>query len=115
MSKTNKTKTRMALFTATVSERKIIAQIADRAKKLAPNCDAIGIIMDLEATHCSGCPLDLEMLLNADNITLAHDVFGINRRLDRTTGKLGGFFVPRCRKRRKTSTPRARKEEISHE
>ncbi len=41
-------------------------------------------------------PLDLRKLLDAPEPHFAHDVFGIRRYLDRTTGKLRGFFNPRC-------------------
>jgi len=54
------------------------------------------IHMDLEACHCNGCTLDLAKLAEAPLADLLHDVAGINRHLDRETGKLSGCFLPRC-------------------
>jgi hypothetical protein len=51
--------------------------------------------MDICATHLNGCPLKLEELLAADDMNFAHDVFGIRRHIDRTTGELQDCFVPR--------------------
>jgi hypothetical protein len=55
----------------------------------------ITVALDLTACHCNGTPLNLERLLNADSFNFVHDVVGINRHLDRDTGKLTGFFLPR--------------------
>ncbi len=52
-------------------------------------------MMDITAVHANGCPLRLRDLLLADDFNFAHDVFGIRRHLDRTTGQLGGHFLPR--------------------
>lgn len=51
--------------------------------------------MNLAACHVT-CPLDLEKLANADDFTLAHDVFGIDAHMDRETGHLTDLFRPRC-------------------
>jgi hypothetical protein len=51
--------------------------------------------MDVTAVHANGCPLRLRELLLADDFNFAHDVFGIRRHLNRDTGRLTGFFVPR--------------------
>jgi hypothetical protein len=53
------------------------------------------LCMDIDATHCNGTPLKLEELLKADDANFAHDVFGIIRHIDRTTGKLTMCFLPR--------------------
>lgn len=53
-------------------------------------------LMDLVATHCNGCPLDLQRLFEtADDGEFGHDVFGIRAHLDRETGRLTGCFMPR--------------------
>lgn len=52
-------------------------------------------VMDIDACHSNGCSLQLDKLLNADDANFAHDVFGIRRFIDRTTGKLDGCFLPR--------------------
>lgn len=51
--------------------------------------------MDITATHLNGTPLDLDRLLAFDDLNFVHDVFGIARHLDRSTGKLQNCFVPR--------------------
>lgn len=63
--------------------------------------DTISAEMDLIATHKNGCPLDLEGLLTAADHDFGHDVFGINRYLDRGTGKITQSFLPRYAKRRR--------------
>lgn len=51
--------------------------------------------MDILAVHCNGTPLKLKELAEADDYDLAHDMGGIIRHIDRTTGKLTGCFLPR--------------------
>ncbi len=93
-------------FACTAIERKIIAKIAQRARRAAQTFELRGLWfarrstldwdMDFVATHRNGTPLDLEKLLGFDDANFAHDAFGIARHLDRTTGELRNFFVPRC-------------------
>ncbi|MEG7715417.1 hypothetical protein, partial [Listeria monocytogenes] len=77
---------------------KLIAAIARRAADLAASlghsCDRLGLMMDIEYTHAE-TPLRLVELLSASDSNLAHDVFGINRHIDRATGKMSGCFSPR--------------------
>lgn len=77
----------------------LIVQIAKRAVKIARE---FGVrypqqmaVMDLNAVHANAYALRLQELLAADDGNFAHDVFGIRRHLDRTTGKLRDCFVPR--------------------
>lgn len=51
--------------------------------------------MNVSACHASGNPLRLSELLAADDFNFAHDVFGIDRHIDRETGELLNFFSPR--------------------
>lgn len=51
--------------------------------------------MDITACHLNGCPLKLDALLDADGFNFAHDVFGIRQHINRETGKLQDFFLPR--------------------
>ena len=51
--------------------------------------------MNLSACHASGNPLRLADLLAADDFNFAHDVFGIDRHIDRGTGQLLDCFSPR--------------------
>ena len=57
--------------------------------------DALGAEMDITACHANGTPLDLVGLLAADDFNFAHDFGGIRQHIDRETGKLIDFFVPR--------------------
>lgn len=87
-------------FQVTEGEMKTIRSIVDRAVRLAYKydiieLDRIDLEMDLCAVHANGCPINFDVLLAADDLNFAHDVFGIVRHLDRTTGKLGNFYLPR--------------------
>ena len=84
-------------FKTTGEEMRLMAKIADRANKLHICIDRMTITMDLEATHAA-CPLRLEELLAADRGDFFHDVTGINRWLNRETGELTHFFLPRFAK-----------------
>lgn len=87
------------LFTATPDEGAIIERIAKRAVAIyrdhGDSVDEIDVIMDLEACHCNACPLRLSEMEQADEFNLMHDINGINRHLNRYTGKLVGGFLPR--------------------
>jgi hypothetical protein len=76
---------------------KLIVQIAERIESDIPNYpdDRRTMIMDLNACHSNGCPLQLEELLTADSSDFSHDIYGIRRHIDRTTGKLQDCFIPR--------------------
>lgn len=39
---------------------------------------------------------DVEKLLAFDNFDFTHDIVGIAKHMDRSTGDMGGMFVPRC-------------------
>lgn len=87
-------------FTASKYERSLINKIADRAiaraAEIGVKYDKTDALMDIEACHCNGCCLDLEKLLKAKADTFGHDVFGIRRFIDRSTGELTDCFLPRC-------------------
>lgn len=89
-------------FECSKSGQRLIVQLAKRAVKLADrhgvDYDFISLDMDLLACHANGNPLDLDKLMAADDFNFAHDVFGIRRHIDRTTGELKDCFVPRCSK-----------------
>lgn len=77
----------------------IEAEIARRAVKMAKGLglkyDQMTAVMDIDACHSNGNPLKLQELLAADDFNFGHDVFGIRRHIDRTTGQLQNCFVPR--------------------
>lgn len=81
-------------WNATREDLKIIHKICDRIG----NVDTQGLMMDLDATHSNGCPLDFEQLLTFDDFNFYHDISGIAKHLDRNTGKLKNCFRPRCAK-----------------
>lgn len=54
--------------------------------------------MDITAAHANGCALDFTKLLGFDDASFGHDVWGIRKYMNRCTGKLTDFFVPRCAK-----------------
>lgn len=51
--------------------------------------------IDITVAHANGSPINLPKLLDADEETFAFDVVGIQRNVDRRTGKLRRAFVPR--------------------
>lgn len=74
----------------------LIDRIVDRVAPEMPERELIDITMDLTACHLNGCPLDLKRMAEWPHMfDLLHDVYGIARHIDRKTGKIGGFFVPR--------------------
>lgn len=86
-------------FTQDPYAEDIILKIAERAQD---RFDQTGCgqtltdtMMDISATNANGCPLRLQELLDADDFNFYHDVFGIYRHIDRTTGTLEGGFLPR--------------------
>lgn len=56
--------------------------------------DALTAHMDISAVHAQ-CPLRLGDLRDADQFNFAHDMYGIQRHLNRQTGKLENLFLPR--------------------
>ena len=86
-------------WNSTRAEVELASKIAKRALVMAMDAgielDCTELVMDIEATHLNGCPLKLDALLSADDLNFSHDVFGIRRYLDRSTGKLTDCFVPR--------------------
>lgn len=77
----------------TKEDATIIHQIAKRAS--AVGGDLTDVTMDVTATHNNGNPLKLQELLDADNLDFNHDIIGINKNIDRDTGKLQNCFLPR--------------------
>jgi hypothetical protein len=86
-------------FNITTEDRNTIAQIGDRfdaiATRLGRNVDRLGIELDVIFCHLNDVKLDLDRLLSADDSNFVHDVAGINRHIDRKTGKLQDCFYPR--------------------
>lgn len=79
-------------------EYEVINAIAERAVALAASMgldwNKRDALMDIMAAH-DAIPLKLDDLLAADNSNFAHDVFGINRHLNRQTLRIEDCFLPR--------------------
>lgn len=84
---------------ATKEETEVITKIAQRAVKLAAEneieYDFMCAQMDITAVHLNDCKLKLEELNGADEANFGHDIFGIRKYIDRSTGKLTNCFLPR--------------------
>ena len=72
----------------------LVLLIAKRANEFAPDIPRLAIAMDIDCVHARH-PLRIEELLAADDANFTHDVFGIMKHLNRETGELENFFVPR--------------------
>ena len=79
------------------SEMRVIDAIVNRVQVIFPDRSTRSIKMDLMTTHLIN-PLELDMLLNADDNNFVHDIAGIERHLDRRTLTLTGAFSPRFSK-----------------
>lgn len=76
-------------------DHKLANKIARRLYRKYPSVDIVSVQMDIIAVHTCGCPLKLSELLKADDFNFEHDVFGICSNIDRLTGELKNFFLPR--------------------
>lgn len=90
-------------FDCTRSEFELITAIcgrydAWRDRNGLPAVERLPLFMDITACHRSGCPLDLEALAGAPEADFVHDIAGIQRHIDRRTGRLGDCFLPRFAK-----------------
>ncbi len=84
-------------FNASADDAALIERILDRAERLGDldRCNRLNTEMDILACHLNGTSLRLADWLAADDFNFRHDLYGIDRHMDRQTGKLTGFFVPR--------------------
>ena len=86
-------------FECTSEDFYLIGKITQRCYEMAKahgvEIDYMICQMDITACHCNGTPLKLLQLLMSDNGDFAHDFCGIGNNIDRSTGKLLNFFVPR--------------------
>lgn len=89
----------MIQFGVIPSDSLLILQIVKRANAISARSNREPIkdlVMDITACHANGTPLELQKLLDAPEFDFVHDVWGIHRHIDRTTGELGDCFLPRC-------------------
>ena len=85
-------------LTATVAEGDKIILITDRLQKDCPTLDRLSFVMDLNVCHSNGTPLDFDKLLAFPRFDFLHDCYGIMDNLNRKTGNLERFFLPRSAK-----------------
>ncbi|UCV26737.1 DUF6874 family protein [Ferribacterium limneticum] len=87
----------MIKFEVSYKDAGLINKLVERA--LALECfagqDRLELEMDIVACHANGCQLALQRLLEADDFNFGHDISGIQKYIDRSTGKLTNFFLPR--------------------
>jgi len=84
-------------FNATPEDAALIDKICDRAQReghLAKH-NRLNTVMDITACHLNGTPLRLADWLTADNFNFTHDLYGIDRHMNRSNGKLQNCFLPR--------------------
>jgi hypothetical protein len=82
-------------FDVTKIESELIAKIALRASEELRLGRVIDVEMDITACHANGCTLDLRGLLASDPLNFAHDLRGIDKFINRRTGKIQDSFRPR--------------------
>lgn len=89
----------MISWNATSEEISLITGIVDRyINEYHPDIDRTYLQLDIKATHLNGCELDLAKFLHLPKFDFIHDVCGITKNINRVTGKLDNFFLPRCAK-----------------
>lgn len=86
-------------YSATEEEKDIMSQIVDRVLPIAEQLGAVYykelLIADMDLCHTNAYRIDLDRMLQGNIGDVGHDVFGINKYLDRSTGELTHCFVPR--------------------
>jgi hypothetical protein len=76
------------------AEQAIVGAIVERAINTGIYNDALTAEMDIAAVYVH-CPLRLSDLVIADQFNFAHDLRGIQKHINRNTGELENFFLPR--------------------
>lgn len=99
---TNETKEETTTMLNWANDKQTIEVEGGIMKRAAKMCIDLGqrypnmdILMDVDACHSNGCPLNLQGLLEAADADFAHDVFGIRAHINRRTGQLEDCFLPR--------------------
>lgn len=89
-------------FDSTVEELALIRRCVDRYKKLKEGIgqEIVGgweldVTMTLDAVNSNGTPIDFQKLLASYDFSFVHDMAGMEKHIDKNTGKLTGFFLPR--------------------
>lgn len=89
-------------FEVSEADAKLIDRIARRAadmvKQHTSSFNQVHCAMDITAVHVNGNPLDLAQLAESEDMHFVHDVWGIRRHINRSTGQLENDFSPRFSK-----------------
>ncbi|MFA6064037.1 MAG: hypothetical protein WC736_15720 [Gallionella sp.] len=89
----------MTIYGVSKEDARVIDQIVSRALESFTDFPLPHVKMhlefDLTLTHANGCPLKLREFLTASDENFWNDVDGIAQHLDRRTGELRDYFVPR--------------------
>lgn len=86
----------MPLAVPSPIDRRVIRRIAIRAL-IAPLTVTVTrreLEEEIGLAHANGCRLRLDQLLRARDYEFFSDVLGIHRHIDRTTGAIGGGWMP---------------------
>lgn len=88
----------MVSFAVSSIDKYLIGKVMDRVRKIDTDrkMELLELEMSLTACHANGCPLNLKELIRADDFTVLHDVLGIDKHIDKSTGELRNCFMPRC-------------------
>ena len=78
---------------AAISRRATAIAIANGGDPSRININEI--VLTLNDVIASGCPLDVERWIAADDFNFTHDLVGILRHYDPATGGFSHHFVPR--------------------
>ena len=91
----------MADFSRNIREATKVAERYEASFPQQRGYKRINLVMDITAADGvnGNRPLDYDRWLAADNFNFMHDLSGICRHIDRETGEIGGFFVPRFTKK----------------
>jgi hypothetical protein len=84
----------------TSTESVVIERIIDRAIALCPDRSRDDVFRDISSVIMGGQRLRLDDWLAADNFNFLHDLYGIERHLNRHTFQLEDNFSPRFKAER---------------
>lgn len=90
----------MTEFSKNTDKAALVCERYEHSNKLMEGYDRLNLEMDLLAADGvnGNLPLDWDKLLAADDFNFMHDLYGISACMNRSTGKISSFFIPRCAK-----------------
>lgn len=74
----------------------LISKIAERAQSTVEGINYLEVFLCIKGTHLYVKKLDLKKLLEFDDNSFEHDVYGICRNFNMKTVELDNCFKPRC-------------------